>query len=116
MQSRFCTNLTDLLTRLGVQDQIRYHDTLHFLDGDGVRSVQKLHGIANKTGGSIAPNFNITSLSKTLGAVGGNVSSLNFNPSDFFDASAKLFGVISHDLRAPVSSADMLVYAAWSVG
>lgn len=36
---RCCTNLTDLLTRLGVQDQIRYHDTLHFLDGDGVRSV-----------------------------------------------------------------------------
>ena len=36
---RCCTNLTDLLTRLGVQDQIRYHDTLHFLDGDGKRSV-----------------------------------------------------------------------------
>ena len=36
---RCCTNLTDLLTRLGVQDQIRYHDTLQFLDGDGKRSV-----------------------------------------------------------------------------
>ncbi len=36
---RCCTNLSDLLTRLGVQDQIRYHDTLQFLDGDGKRSV-----------------------------------------------------------------------------
>lgn len=42
---RCCTNLTDLLTRLGVQDQIRYHDTLHFLDGDGVRSVIKGSGL-----------------------------------------------------------------------
>ena len=36
---RCCTSLTDLLTRLGVADKIRYHDTLHFLDGDGRRSV-----------------------------------------------------------------------------
>jgi squalene-associated FAD-dependent desaturase len=42
---RCCTNLTDLLTRLGVQDQIRYHDTLHFLDGDGVRSVIQGSGL-----------------------------------------------------------------------
>lgn len=36
---RCCTNLAALLERLGVHDQIRYHDTIHFLDGDGRRSV-----------------------------------------------------------------------------
>ena len=36
---RCCTNLTALLTSLGVADQIRYHDAIHFLDGDGKRSV-----------------------------------------------------------------------------
>ncbi len=36
---RCCTNLADLLERLGVHDQIRYHDTLEFLDGAGKRSI-----------------------------------------------------------------------------
>jgi zeta-carotene desaturase len=36
---RCCTNLADLLERLGVHDQIRYFDTIEFLDGDGKRSV-----------------------------------------------------------------------------
>jgi|SRR5579872_1610505 len=36
---RCCTNLADLLERLGVHDQIRYFDALHFLDGDGRRST-----------------------------------------------------------------------------
>lgn len=52
---------------------------------------------SNKTGGSLAPNFGITALSKTLGAVGGNINdlqNLRFNPESFFDTSAKLFGVI----------------------
>lgn len=52
---RCCTNLTDLLTRLGVQDQIRYHDTLHFLDGDGVRSV--IQGSALPAPMHTAPSF-----------------------------------------------------------
>jgi squalene-associated FAD-dependent desaturase len=52
---RCCTNLTDLLTRLGVQDQIRYHDTLHFLDGDGVRSV--IQGSALPAPLHTAPSF-----------------------------------------------------------
>ena len=30
---RCCTNLEDLLTRLGVQDQIQYFDRLEYLDG-----------------------------------------------------------------------------------
>lgn len=36
---RCCTNLADLLTRLGVHQHIRYHDTLEFLDSEGRRSV-----------------------------------------------------------------------------
>ncbi len=36
---RCCTNLAALLERLGVYDQIRYHDRLEFLDGAGRRSV-----------------------------------------------------------------------------
>jgi squalene-associated FAD-dependent desaturase len=38
---RCCTNLADLLERLGVHDQIRYQDVLEFLDSDGRRSVIK---------------------------------------------------------------------------
>jgi squalene-associated FAD-dependent desaturase len=38
---RCCTNLADLLERLGVADQIRYHDAIHFLDSEGKRSVIK---------------------------------------------------------------------------
>ncbi len=34
-----CTNLADLLERLGVHHLVRYHDTLHFLDADGKRSA-----------------------------------------------------------------------------
>jgi zeta-carotene desaturase len=36
---RCCTNLADLLERLAVHDRIRYFSDLHFLDGDGKRSV-----------------------------------------------------------------------------
>jgi zeta-carotene desaturase len=36
---RCCTNLANLLERLGVHDLIRYFSELHFLDGDGKRSV-----------------------------------------------------------------------------
>lgn len=42
---RCCTNLGNLFDRLGVHDQIRYHDTIHFLDGDGKRSVIKNGGL-----------------------------------------------------------------------
>jgi squalene-associated FAD-dependent desaturase len=38
---RCCTNLADLLDRLGVHNLIDYHDTIHFLDADGKRSVIK---------------------------------------------------------------------------
>lgn len=42
---RCCTSLSDLLNRLGVADQIRYHDAIQFLDGDGRRSVIKGCGL-----------------------------------------------------------------------
>ncbi len=35
---RCCTALSDLLTRLGVYDKIDWHESLHFLDGNGVQS------------------------------------------------------------------------------
>jgi squalene-associated FAD-dependent desaturase len=36
---RCCTNLADLLTRLGVHDQIQYFDAIEFLDRNGKRSA-----------------------------------------------------------------------------
>src|SRR5579871_1072633 len=42
---RCCTNLADLFERLGVHHQIRYHDTLHFLDREGARSVIQSCGL-----------------------------------------------------------------------
>jgi squalene-associated FAD-dependent desaturase len=42
---RCCTNLADLLERLGVHDRICYHDTIRFLDGEGKRSVIKGCGL-----------------------------------------------------------------------
>ena len=42
---RCCTNLTNLLERLGVQDQIDYQDAIHFLDRSGERSVIKGCGL-----------------------------------------------------------------------
>lgn len=42
---RCCTNLANLLERLGVHEQIRYFDELHFLDGEGKRSVIKGCGL-----------------------------------------------------------------------
>ena len=42
---RCCTNLADLLERLGVHDQIQYFDALEFLDGDGRRSQIRSCGL-----------------------------------------------------------------------
>ncbi|HTR29754.1 MAG TPA: hypothetical protein VMH27_10825 [Puia sp.] len=55
------------------------------------------NGNSNKTGGSLSPNFSITGLSKLHGAIGGDINqarNLNFDPTAFFDSTAKLFGVI----------------------
>jgi hypothetical protein len=64
-------------------------------------------GSGNKTGGSLSPNFSITALSKSLGAIGGDINQaqrMNFDPSKFFDSSAKLFGVI--ELKSIISAID----------
>ncbi len=57
-------------------------------------------GNTDKTGGGVAPNFNLSGLSKLQGAFAGDIDSMkNFsvNPKDFFPADnaleAKLFGV-----------------------
>ena len=60
-------------------------------------SAVNFNGSGNKTGGSLAPNFSITALSKLHGAIGGNIKdamNLDFKPAKFFDDTAKLFGVI----------------------
>lgn len=71
------------------------------------------NGSGNKTGGSLSPNFTITGLSKSLGAVGGNLAQLQnmqFDPLSFFDDSAKLFGVIPlKNIIQGVSNAAALV-------
>jgi len=54
-------------------------------------------GSGQKTGGSLSPDFAVTALSKTLGAVGGDLQdtlSGRFDPAKVFRQSAKLFGVI----------------------
>lgn len=63
----------------------------------GLSQEVNFTGSVNKTGGSLSPNFSVSALSKTLGAVGGMVNdlqNLKFNPENFFDSNAKLFGVI----------------------
>ena len=57
-------------------------------------------------GGMVAPNMEITALSRSFGPVGGNDSAFaggSFDPADFFP-SAKLFGTIDlKDIIAPVA-------------
>jgi zeta-carotene desaturase len=80
---RCCTNLTDLLTRLGVQDQIRYHDTLNFLDGDGVRSVIKGSGLPAPM--HTAPSFlrfRSLGLKDKIGIARGMMAMLRARPDD----------------------------------
>ena len=84
---RCCTNLNDLLTHLGVQDQIRYHDTLHFLDGDGVRSV--IQGSALPAPLHTAPSFlrfRSLGLRDKLGIARGMVAMLRARPDPKHDA------------------------------
>jgi hypothetical protein len=54
-------------------------------------------GSTEKTGGLVAPNLDISGLSRALGPVGGPVSQMvggEFNPQDIFDTSIKLLGGI----------------------
>jgi len=60
-------------------------------------SSVSFNGNSNKTGGSLSPNFSVTAISKLHGAIGGDVNqakNLHFDPTAFFDSTAKLFGVI----------------------
>lgn len=54
-------------------------------------------GSSEKTGGLVAPDLDITGLSRSLGPVGGPVSQMaagEFRPQDFFDPGVKLLGGI----------------------
>lgn len=55
------------------------------------------NGSGNKTGGSLSPNFSLTGLSKTYGAISGKIDDAKnklMDPKQFFSAEAKLFGII----------------------
>lgn len=55
-------------------------------------------GGKSKLKGGLMPDFSVTGLSKTFGAVGGKLDDImntKFDPKSFFDDSAKLFGTIS---------------------
>ncbi|MBS1758566.1 MAG: hypothetical protein JST23_00480 [Bacteroidetes bacterium] len=55
------------------------------------------NGSGNKTGGSLSPNFSLTGLSKTYGAISGKIDDVKnklMDPKQFFNTDAKLFGII----------------------
>jgi len=55
-------------------------------------------GGKSKLKGGMMPDFSVTGLSKTFGAVGGKLDDImntKFDPKSFFDDSAKLFGTIA---------------------
>jgi hypothetical protein len=67
----------------------------------GYSSPVNFNGNTDKSGGGVAPNFNLSGISKLQGVFGGNdfekMKSLSISPADFFatgDAEAKLFGVL----------------------
>ena len=73
----------------GVFAKFNYHAPINF------------SGNTDKAGGSIAPNFNLSGISKLQGVFGGNdfekMKDLSISPSDFFASGAgeaKLFGVL----------------------
>jgi len=64
-------------------------------------------GGGQKTGGSLSPDFTVTALSKTLGAVGGDLQDAltgRFDPTKVFRTTARLFGVI--DLSRIIRTAE----------
>lgn len=64
-------------------------------------------GSGQKTGGSLSPDFAVTALSKTLGAVGGDLQDTlagRFDPAKVFRSTARLFGVI--DLSRIIRTAE----------
>ncbi len=84
---RCCTNLTDLLTRLGVNDQIRYFDTLEFLDGDGKRSTIKGSRLPAPLHTSLSfLTFGSLGLRDKLGIARGMIAILRASPGPQWEA------------------------------
>src|SRR5437879_5607219 len=83
---RCCTNLDDLLARLGVQNQIRYHDTIHFLDGEGKRSVITGCGLPAPAHTALSfIRFRSLSLRDKLGIARGLLTILRARPDSKLD-------------------------------
>jgi hypothetical protein len=62
-----------------------------------VGATQLGFGSTEKTGGLVAPNLDMTGLSRSLGPVGGPLNQMvagNFKPQDIFDTGVKLLGGI----------------------
>lgn len=87
---------------------IKYHDTFltsGFVDNPGevfaeLIQATSLRFTADKSGGVVTPNFDITGLTRKLGPVGGalnEVVNANFKPTEFFKGAldAKILGAIS---------------------
>lgn len=92
-QAQRVTLVDDEMNKAEAQRKNKGNVFAKLLDAAGV----DFNGSGSKTGGSLSPNFSITGLSKTLGAVGGKLEDLQnmkFDPEAFFDEGAKLFGVI----------------------
>lgn len=84
---RCCTNLADLLERLGVHDRIRYHDAIHFLDREGKRSVIKSGGLpAPMHTGISFFRFKSLELRDKLGIARGLIAILRARPDPRHDA------------------------------
>lgn len=80
---RCCTNLADLLERLGVHDQIDYHDAIHFLDSEGKRSVIKGCGLPAPLHTSLSfVAFRSLGLRDKLAIARGMLAMLGSRPSD----------------------------------
>lgn len=84
---RCCTNLNNLLERLGVADQIRYHRTIHFLDREGKRSVIKGCGLPAPLHTSLSfLCFRSLSLRDKLSIAYGMLAMLMERPGSRYDA------------------------------
>lgn len=83
---RCCTTLDDLFRRLGVSDLIRYHDTLHFLDKEGKRSVIKGNGLPAPAHTSLSfLTFRSLGLRDKLGIARGMLAILRARPGPELD-------------------------------
>jgi len=84
---RCCTNLADLLERLGSHDKVDYHDTIHFLDSGGRRSVIRGCGLPAPFHTSLSfLTFRSLGLRDKLAIARGMLAMLRSRPTEKDDA------------------------------